>query len=109
MLTPFQFVETHIATVGWGAVLSLVGWLWRMSIKLTLQFSQTQAATSKALVQIDTMATTCFPTMQKALKDLNEKQESANGKSDKTIEILNEISTGIAVLVDRTPRTRGSE
>lgn len=60
-----------------------------------------KAAGLKAMQQIDHMSTNCFPTMQKALVELNAKQDSANEKSDEQIKTLSSIDKGIAVLVDR--------
>jgi hypothetical protein len=51
-------------------------------------------AGKKAMEQIDTMATNCFPTMQAKLIEIANKTSEGN-KS------LSEIATGIAILVDR--------
>ncbi len=92
--TPFEWVNNHIHMVGWGTVMSFVGWLWWKSIKFATAFSESRKASTNAIEQINDMATNHFPHMEENLKQLNDKTTEGN-KS------LHDIATGIAVLVDR--------
>ena len=57
-----------------------------------------------AISQINQMSTNCFPTMQRNLVEQTEQLHAVLNKSDKQIELLTNINTNIAVLVDR-PRS----
>lgn len=80
-----------------GTPIAIIGGLygfWRWSIKAGITGHDRAQEAKKALQQIDTMATNCFPTMQKALTELNSKTTDGN-------ETLSNIDKGIAILVDR--------
>lgn len=93
MADVLKVVGDNIHVVGWGSVISFIGWAWRRSF----QISQKEKAGEVAVVQLNKMATNDLPHMHEALTDLN-------GKHDESIKILTSIDKNIAILVDRSPR-----
>ena len=89
----FKAISDNIHTVGWGTIISFVGFMWRKSI----QAAQKEKAGEAAVAQLNKMATNDMPHMQESLIDLNKKH-------DESIRILGSIDKNISILVDRTPR-----
>ena len=84
----------HIPHIGVGGLFSTAIWIgW----KLVPGIKERNAMGLKAMAQIDSLSTNHFPHIQESLQQINEKTAEAN-------KILADISTGIAVLVDRKDR-----
>lgn len=86
-------IGDNIHVVGWGSVISFIGWAWRRSF----QISQKEKSGEIAVAQLNKLATNDFPHMQEALTNLN-------GKHDESVRLLTNMDKNIALLVDRTPR-----
>ena len=98
--TPFEVISTAAQLVGWGAVVSFIGWLWRKSIIVSVEFSKRQEKGDQAMEQVNKMATNDLP-------HLFEEGQKTNEHLETQTNLLSSIDRGIAVLVDR--RNRGSE
>jgi hypothetical protein len=91
---PLEALKDYIHVIGWGTIVSFVVWLWRKSIQISVDYTESRKAGNVAISQINDMATNHFPHMQKDLEELNTKTDDGN-KS------LTQIAQGMAVLVDR--------
>src|SRR5271163_1386483 len=76
------------------AIISGLYGFWRWTIKTSISAHDSKAEAKLAMGQINTMATNCFPTMQRKLIEIADKTDEGN-KS------LGEIATNTAILVDR--------
>jgi|SRR5271157_1716034 len=103
-VSPFEWVNNYIHTLGWGVVISFIGWLWWKSIEFTKSTTQARAKGETAIQQINDLATNHFPHMQKDLGDLSKKTDTTNDHLAESQKSLSAIATGIAVLVDRGNR-----
>jgi|SRR5271163_2652777 len=74
-----------------------VGWL------LTRHDNKKEA--KLAMSQINDLATNHYPHIQKGVEDTAKAVQEGNAKTDKAIEVLTDMKTSLAILVDRTPRT----
>ena len=89
----FKAISDNIHTVGWGTIISFVGFMWRKSI----QAAQKEKAGEAAVAQLNKMATNDLPHVQESLTNLNTKH-------DESVRLLANIDKSISILVDRTPR-----
>jgi hypothetical protein len=60
-ITPSEWASNHIHMVGWGSVVSFVAWLWWKTIRFATTFQEREKAGTKAMEQIDDLATNHFP------------------------------------------------
>jgi len=74
-----------------------IGWL------LTRHDNKKEA--KLAMSQINDLATNHYPHIQKGVEDTAKAVRDGNDKTDKAIEVLTDMKTSLAILVDRTPRT----
>ena len=93
MADVLKVVGDNIHVVGWGSVISFIGWAWRRSF----QIKEKEKSGEAAVAQLNKLATNDFPHMQAALTDLNEKHVES-------IRLLTSMDKNIGLLVDRTPR-----
>ena len=89
----FKAISDNIHTVGWGTIISFVGFMWRKSI----QAAQKEKTAEAAVAQLNKMATNDLPHVQESLTNLNTKH-------DESVRLLANIDKSISILVDRTPR-----
>jgi hypothetical protein len=89
----FKIIGDNIHTVGWGTIISFVGFMWRKSI----QAAQKEKAGEAAVAQLNKMATNDFPHLQESLVVLKDRHEES-------VRILTSIDKNISILVDRSPR-----
>lgn len=90
-----------IPVLGWGTIISFIAWAWKTSVTYKIKVEAQHTQGQRAMDQINTMSTNCFPTMEANLKAQTKMLETAEIKQDKVIEVLSNINTGIQVLVDR--------
>ena len=88
-----KIISDNIHTVGWGTIISFVGFMWRKSI----QAAQKEKTAEAAVAQLNKMATNDLPHVQESLTNLNTKH-------DESVRLLANIDKSISILVDRTPR-----
>jgi len=81
-LSPFEWVSQHLQLIGW-PLLVIAAW------KVSAVFERLSIQAVKTVSQIDTMATNCFPTMQRSLQN----QDT----------LLHNIDGSLKTLVERTP------
>ena len=73
---------------------SFLFWAWRKALVIRLAFEKQQEQSQKAIEQINSIATVSFPALQQVIMDLSKKSEEEKSE-------LKELSTGLAVLLDR--------
>ena len=89
-LATFEWFYSHLGLIGWPA---LVVFVWRASKWVT----ETTAIATKAVGQIDTLATNHFPHMEESLRNQDELIKSVDGS-------LKSVDSSLKTIVERTPK-----
>jgi len=99
-MTPLVHYIPHALV---GALLSIIGWLGKRVFESLKQEWDDAKATLKELSQTTHAAVdNHFVHIQDELKSLAEKQDIAHEQGEKQLEALQDISKGIAILVDHS-------
>lgn len=94
MMVPVHYIPHAIVT----ALLTLAGWLGK---NLVSQVKQEWAEMKVTAQTTHKLASNHMAHLEADLKQLNQKQDIANEKAEKQVELLTNIDKGIAILVDR--------
>jgi hypothetical protein len=86
----FNWIFNHFHLIGWSGLLAVCAY----AIKVMRKADDFKARVLTVESNVNKMATNCMPTIQANTQATNE-------KLDRQTELLENINTGIAVLVDR--------
>jgi len=94
MSQTLNWILNHFHLIGWSGITALTGRLLWLTFKGGTLFVDAKGRILVAENHLNKMATNCMPTIQANTQATNE-------KLDKMTDILENINTGIAILVDR--------
>jgi hypothetical protein len=99
-----DLVDQLLRIFGWPALLTALAWTIRKWDKSQRQFQEIDKNTKVAVEAVAQVQDQVNRIETNHLVHLQEGITRVAASNDKAVEVLNEIRTGIEVLVDRTPR-----
>lgn len=99
-----QWIDTFIRIIGWPTALGVVVWVVRKWDAGQREFKDLHANTKMAAETVNLVKAEVDSIKNNHLAHLQLGIEKLADSNDKAVEVLQDIKTGIEVLVDRTPR-----